>query len=585
MRIKVLPDKIANQIAAGEVVDRPASVVRELVDNAVDAGASDICVRLLNGGRESISVSDDGCGMARDDAILAFERHATSKLSEHSDLLAIETLGFRGEALPSIAAVSQVTLRTRNQDSDRASEVIFHAGKLKDVRTAAAPPGTEVEVRNLFFNTPARRRFLKSERSEEIRIKRWLSASALGFPAVRYRLFFDERQVLNLPAVNSQMERARLIFSGSLLEVDLGVDDILVRGLIGHPAQSQSVSSEFVILVNGRVVQDRAIIKAVKDGFGFSLKPQEFPLGFISLQLPCQQVDINIHPQKSEVRFLAPQKVFSAVKSAVGSVLREFKGPLDPYQILSRQSQVETFSQNSGAEIALSTPEWLIERDTPQTAPTLQEGTVSVPPALRSRLPDAGFKFSQLKLIGQFLGCYLLCEHQEQVYVIDMHAAHERYNFNLIKNSFSKDRRPGQKLLIPQRLRLDEEAAYLLASKIDLLERFGFELEFVGKTDLLISSVPAFIKDGRAAEIVRDLADLPEELESSGILERQIERVAASMACHASVRSGDILQREEVYALFEALDRSEFSAACPHGRPVIVNFKRPQVESWFGRDR
>jgi len=299
MNIHRLTDDVINQIAAGEVVDRPASVVRELVDNAVDAGAAEVFVSLIGGGQESLRVRDDGQGIAAAELCLAFERHTTSKLARAQDLVSILTLGFRGEALSSIASVSKVTLRSRTRADTTATQVRLAAGQILGIENLAGPFGTEVEVSALFFNTPARRKFLKSPRVEEARTKQWLAATSLARPAIRFRLLSDEREVLNLPPRGDAIERARVLFVGNCVAFDRSYGPCRVQGMLAHPGQARSDALGLVTLVNGRVVSDRLLLRSIKDGFGAVLKEREVPVGFVSIDLPAGEVDVNVHPQKS----------------------------------------------------------------------------------------------------------------------------------------------------------------------------------------------------------------------------------------------------------------------------------------------
>ena len=338
MKIKVLSDVVINQIAAGEVVERPASVVRELVDNAVDAGATDIFIALESGGHNRIRVRDNGCGMTRDEALLAFERHATSKVTSIDDLNTLTTMGFRGEALASIAAVSKIKLTTRSKEAGIGTAVTFRGGKVVDVQAVAWNEGTEMEVEHLFFNTPARRKFLKSPRSEVSRIRSWVAHSALSRPHVRYRLVSDGDEILNLQA------RGAHVFPGDLTPISLREGGVKVQGMIGHPGQALSDASGFVILINGRLVSDKIILRAAREGYDSMLKDREFPVGYLSLTMPPEYVDVNVHPQKSEVRFRHPDQVFAVVRGAVLAGVRSIKRPLmsAPAAVVPLQPEVSS---------------------------------------------------------------------------------------------------------------------------------------------------------------------------------------------------------------------------------------------------
>lgn len=586
MKIKVLPESVINKISAGEVIERPAAVVRELVDNSLDAGATEVSIYLGNGGHALIRVVDNGSGMNRDDAILAFERHATSKLRSDQDLLSIQTLGFRGEALSSIGAVSKVRLKTREKEGALGVEVEVKAGKLNSVRDTAVPCGTDLQVEGLFFNTPARRKFLRSPATEEKKVKQWVIHSSIAHPHVHYRLYIDQREVLVLAPRETSILRGREFFRGNTVSIGGTIGNITVRGVLAHPALAQVDTDSLVIIVNARPVSDRMILKAVKEGFFSTLKERELPLGFVSIELPSSDVDVNVHPQKSEVRFRNPQEVFLAVRQAVQNAVKEFSpamvmqtnaprtfesGASNPQSTVKAQGSYGVGSIFSARLLNPVVNQSLAVQPVEVDSESVQESAI--------------FRFSALRYIGQALGCYLFCECEGAVYVIDMHAAHERYNFNLIRNGFRERGIARQKLLVPERLALTESAAESLVEHLATLEQFGFEIEETGIDELVIQEVPAILVGKDVQALMKDIAALPFGATAQGCLEQAIDNISARIACHASVRTGDRLSKEEAYALFAALDKAEFSAACPHGRPIMVKFTASNIEKWFGRDR
>ncbi len=582
-KIQVLPDHVANQIAAGEVVERPVSVVRELVDNAIDAGASEISVFLEDGGRALIRVSDNGHGMDRQSATLAFERHATSKLSTLDDLLSIATLGFRGEALPSIASVSRVLLRTKAANDDSGTEIQIEGGVLQNVKACAGSRGSDISIKHLFFNTPARKKFLKEAKSEEVKIKQWLLSSSVSHPKIHYRLFSDGKEILSLPSRGSAVARARDLVRGSTVEVGSGLHGIRVEGLLGHPGSAKADISTLVLFVNGRMVSDRMLARAVKDGFSSTLKDREFPLGFVHIEINPGAVDVNVHPQKSEVRFRCSQEVFAAVRRAVSEAVKDFKIPVSTGSTWSPLAGVSSRDQQSG--FTFSRQVEVRNFEYPQSAPGEDVTVREESPSYIAAAPTETFTFSSLRYLGQVMRCYLLCERDEQLVVVDMHAAHERYNYNIIKNSLTVKRLHSQQLAVPFVIELNEEDKLRALSHRELLAGLGFDIDDFGPTNLVVRSHPVLVKTAKIADFINDVsrAQLPDE--ASGRWDEAVSHIAARLACHASVRSGDELSRDEVYALFEALDSSEFSAACPHGRPVVVAFSETEIERWFGRDK
>ncbi len=585
MKIKVLPDHVINQISAGEVVERPASVVRELVDNSVDAGASDISVYIEAGGKSIIKVSDDGCGMSRDDALLAFERHATSKLSLAEDLLSVKTFGFRGEALPSIASVAKVSLKTKNNKEELCTEVIIDAGSIKTVRQVPGNQGSEMIVQNLFFNTPARRNFLKTNKTEELKIKQWIINFALVHPQIRFRLYIDQKEVINYPRRDSIAERAKSLFKGSTVDVDYSHGEFKINGLVAHPSLAKSDSNTFLIYINKRLVSDKMILRAVKEGFDSMLKDREFPLGFLSIQIPSELVDVNVHPQKSEVRFRRPQDVYIAVRNAVMNSVKNFKSPAN----VEKFSNASSFYTNTSSQIVKHVGESLaFQTQNYQQAnffrsEALDLESVFIPAEDNNMSPVNGFKYTELNFVGQIFSCYLLCTLDNKFYVIDMHAAHERCNYNNIRERINSTAQ--QILLVPIVIELNEVELNNCLEYSQVLSEYGFEVEAFSETALAVRKIPGIINQNSIQNLFIEIskADLPQQVE--GKIKEKLDHIVARIACHASIRSGYKMKREEVYALFESMEKAETGAACPHGRPVAVQFTEDDIEKWFGRDR
>jgi DNA mismatch repair protein MutL len=606
MKIKLLPDTVINQIAAGEVVERPASVVRELVDNAIDAGATDVFVALESGGHSRLKVRDNGCGMTRDEAILAFERHATSKVAKIEDLQHLSTMGFRGEALASIAAVSKINLHTRSREGDVGTCVTFRGGRLIDVQSCAWNEGTEIEVEHLFFNTPARRKFLKSPRSEMARIRTWLAHSSLARPDVRYRLVSDGDEVLNLPIVSSIEERARGVFSADLMPIRLAEGGISVQGMIGHPGQALSDATGLVILVNNRLVTDKIILRAVREGYDSMLKDREFPTGYIAVTMSAEDVDVNVHPQKSEVRFRRPDQLFAVVRGAVLAGVRSIRRPMSlgplsvstppietPLEVLAQQ----VFRDAPALPSVSQEPQRGFRFEPPpiphasmafgQTAVAEVASSYQTPgvTAQHAAPHNSDFRFSDLRYIGQALECYLLCQLGEMLVIVDMHAAHERVNYNRIRKARAERALRTQKLLIPEAIQLTEEQVIGLMEQAEALCELAFEVVQVTPDTVEVHGIPGVLSHLDCRSLIKEFASEPVVAGWRERLEERIDHIAARVACHASVRSGDTMSRHEAYALFAQMDEAELSGACPHGRPVVAQFSRDAVERWFGRDR
>jgi DNA mismatch repair protein MutL len=587
MKIKLLRDDVINQIAAGEVIDRPYSVIRELLDNSIDAKATEVSVFIEEGGQKLIRVVDNGEGMQRDDALLAFERHATSKISTASDLLNINTYGFRGEALSSIASVTNLNLKTRTKDNTLATEVNIKGGKIISVEQTSGNFGTEFLISNLFFNVPARKKFLKSVSSEERKIKQWFVQYTIANPNIHFKLYINNKLVVNSPAVENSLARARTLLKGNTIEVNKHVlGEVKLEGLLGHPALAQFDSSGCVVIVNGRLVSDKIIIRAVKDGFGSYLKDREYPIGFISLQISPSLVDINVHPQKSEVRFRNEREIFLAVMNSVKEALSGLNTPMpssymtqppsynNPYNssltpnhyfpsVISEESKDYSYAKNTSATNLLLNFNSLTEK--------IEE--------------DSNFKFSDLKYIGQLFKCYLLCSFQNSFIVVDMHAAHERVSYNKIRNLIKSRKVISQPLLLPISIELSEKAIDNILENSEILSDFGFEIDRIGINNVIIRAIPNYYIDQEVLSFFKEIASYDDSFSADGAVERKIDYIAARLACHASIRSGKELEKEEVYALFADLDSSDCRSACPHGRPIVVTFQESEIESWFGRDR
>jgi DNA mismatch repair protein MutL len=584
--IRILPDHVANQIAAGEVVERPVSIVRELIDNSVDAGAKSIFITLEQGGKGLIRVNDDGCGMNKDDALLAFDRHATSKISKAEDLADIKTLGFRGEALPSIASVAEVMLRTKRLEDSIGTEVLISFGKLKNVVGIGCNHGSEFSIAKLFSNVPARKKFLREANTEFAKIKQYVLRISVANPKVHFKLSNDSKEILNLAPRDSALLRASSLIKGNFLEFSEKGLGMFLEGVVAHPAHAEADAGAFVILVNGRLVSDRLILRAVRDGFSSMLKDREFPVGFLSLTIDPKLVDVNVHPQKSEVRFVNSQEIFRFVRLTISNAVNKFKAPM-PAQFMQR-NQGSNLNMTGVAPVISQTQainlDFFRSRTTSVNQQSYSDNRALAQALIETVRPNVTetFRFSDLKYIGQIFACYLLCAYQEEFIIVDMHAAHERCNYNLFR---ARKTIKTQELLIPLTVEFTEHAMTCLLSRIDEIKKFGFDIEQFGETQIVVRAAPQDFSAQDIIEVLRGIAALLDEQSSLDVIEEKIDKIVARSACHASIRSGRLLEKEEVMVLFAMLDNNEISAACPHGRPITVSFSKSQVESWFGRDR
>jgi DNA mismatch repair protein MutL len=629
-KIRILPATLADQIAAGEVVERPASVVKELVENGIDAGARRIDVEIESGGRRLVRVVDDGSGMEADDARLALKRHATSKIAAAEDLWGLRTFGFRGEALPSIAAVSRLTLSTKTASAPAGFRLTVEAGVETDAREAGIPDGTQIEVRDLFFNTPARQKFQKSEATETANVSEAILRLALAHPTVHFRLRASGRMALDLPPHDELGERVRAALArrgASVLHEAAGEEGgVRVRAFLAGPDEASATPRSTFLFVGGRFVRDRSLLHALAFGYGALLEKGRYPLATLFVDVPGQELDVNVHPQKLEVRFARPQEVYAAVRHVVGAAIA--KAPwLTQAGSAARGVRVFTLPPrtwgDSGAADHRLAPAGGGARALPRVAqgglplgarvsglrdeplarafdpvwpelPGMRDRFAS--PAERAADPNrhadadgvtasASF-FGGLTYIGQLDLTYLVCEGPGELVLVDQHAAHERVAFARLRAAHTSSDIRRQRLLFPLPVEVDEIGAALAADG-RVLEPFGFEVDAgPAGTDartIWLRAVPEMLRDADPKPLLRDVLG---QLADGGTAASAIERadhVLATMACHSVVRAGDVLGREEVLALFAQLDGVDLRSHCPHGRPVLLRMPLPEIERRFGR--
>jgi len=593
-RIHRLPAELANQIAAGEVVERPSSIVKELVENALDAGATRIVVDVEQGGTTLVRVSDDGEGMSADDAVLCLERHATSKISRFTDLSDLGTFGFRGEALPSIASVSRLLLRTRARGSNEGVEVAVEGGGAPRVSPSGGAVGTTIEVRDLFFNVPARRKFLKATATESAHVSDVLLGMALARYDVTFVLTRDGRPVREHLRVSSRAERARAVMSSdgvSLVECRAERGAIRIEAMLSPPERARAGATGLSVLVNGRPVRDRQLVRAVSQAYGSVLEAGRYPLGVVWVDVPPEVVDVNVHPQKAEVRFSDARGLYDAVTRELHASLGHAFG----LPALGAHSQapisrgpVPTLRALEGfAPHARTAIDAQVERA------LLPEGNLFEPPATRDLQPEAGpgeneklFEgrggYGGLRYVGQVGGTFLICEGQDGLYVLDQHAAAERVTFERLKKSYAARGVGMQRLLVPELVELTPGEVALLEDNAEEVSRLGVEVRAVGDSAVAVHGVPEMLVRAEPARLVRDL--VAELSRASGRPFRgAVDLVLATMACHGSVRAGDAISAQEVTALLRALDEVDFAGHCPHGRPLVMRMSFSELERKVGR--
>jgi DNA mismatch repair protein MutL len=595
--IRVLPEDLVNQIAAGEVVERPSSVVKELVENALDAGARRVDVSITGGGIRWISVTDDGTGLSRGDAELAFCRHATSKIGSVSDLVQVETLGFRGEALPSIASVARVRMRTRRREDPLGTELSGEGDGIRSVGEVACPPGTRLEVADLFSRVPARRKFLKSPATESTHIVRWLERIALARPDLRFSLERDGRSALVLLPTADPRERVVAVLPPSigerLLPVAGQIPFARVSGYASPTDVQRGSSSDIHLFVNTRPVRDRLLLYAVREVYREALAPGRHPVAALYLEIDADQVDVNVHPAKWEVRFRQPDAIRRLVRDSLVAALGLGARKYPPARVGGLW--------RPGGAVAETPADFALAAVGSAGAPALPAS--SEPGAYDARNlsgfepavgPGPGFSFSSLRYLGQALGTFLVFEGAGALVLLDQHAAHERVLFERMRQALLDGKLERQALLLPVWFELSRSAADALLAESEALERGGFELE-IGESALRggvrvgVRAVPALLtacaNTDWAALLEETAAGLrdPDTRDTRDGLEGALHRILATAACHAATRKGDRLLPRDVEGLQQALDDTIWFPNCPHGRPILSVLPESDIERRFLR--
>ena len=591
--VRRLSDALVDQIAAGEVVERPASVVKELVENSVDAGARRVRVEIQRGGASLIVVSDDGSGMSPEDAKLALERHATSKLATLDDLREIRSFGFRGEALPAIASVSKLRLRTRARGGEEGFELRVESGELVAARAAAGPEGTRIEVAELFGHVPARRKFLKSATTEWGHIGDWLARAALALPQIHFDVRRDGRSAFTWPSVENPLDRIAAVLSerdaAALVAAERERGEMALRAYVSRPDAHRATTAGIHLFVNGRPVRDRLMRHALLQVCGDLLPRGRFPTAVLFLSVPTSAVDVNVHPAKWEVRFDDPQGVHRLVTATVSDAIsaRGWLGGADsPVTVAGTTPAGQPDRiRDAGAS------DWIFagQGDAEATFPLRSEPPGELPSELSSPV-SRPFRFGDLRLLGQLLGSYLLLEERRGLLLVDQHAAHERVLYERLRSSWLEGKVERQGLLVPATVELEAAAVTALVEHGEVIEALGFEVDPFGERTVAIRAVPALLVDRDPIELIRGLAD---ELRSgvelgapmrpgTRILEGA-DRLFATLACHSARRAGEVLDPTEQRALLESVDAIPWAPSCPHGRPIAVPVTLTEIERRFGR--
>ncbi len=586
MRVRRLSEGTVNRIAAGELIERPASVVKELVENAIDAGARSVDVAIQAGGRTLIQVIDDGCGMTADELKVAVERHATSKLQD-DELVRIETLGFRGEALPSIGSVSRLAIFSRWHEAGEAHEIRIEGGRQTAFRPAAHARGATIEVRDLFYAVPARLKFLKTERAEAIETAAVLRRLAMAHPGVAMTLTSDGRRTVDLPAGTQQDRLAAVMgrdFMDNAVEVDHRRDTVRLEGYAGLPTFSRGQANMQYIFVNGRPVKDKLLAGAVRGAYADFLMRGRHPAVALYITCPPEEVDVNVHPAKAEVRFRDSQGVrgliVSGLRAALTGVGHRASSTVarDTVDAFRRQMPIRPSYGDRAAGYAMQSPAGFAEEG---------EAFAGFGTAGADIRPDTAPDETIDNPLGaartQFHENYILAQTRDGIVIVDQHAAHERLVYERMKQARARDGIATQPLLVPEVIDLDATAAERLAAAADELAASGLVLEAFGAAAVVVREVPALIAGSNIADLVKDLADELAAIDQTTGLDKRIDHVLATMACYGSVRSGRRLKPDEMNQLLRDMEATPHSGQCNHGRPTYVELKLGDIERLFGR--
>lgn len=624
-KIKVLPEALINKIAAGEVVERPASVVKELVENAIDAGSDQIFIAIKNGGKDFISILDNGSGMSGDDAQLAIERHATSKILTSEDLENINTMGFRGEALAAIAAVSRFEVTTCSDEEAGGFQVRVEGGKLTQTARIGFPLGTRIIVENLFFNTPARQKFMKSVNTEYNHIHELIIRLALGHPQIQFRLTHNKTVVLNLPKGQNFSQRIQHCFgsdiSADLIECQYEESYLSFEGLISHPAKNRASKRWQHIFINNRYVKNRSINHAIYSGYRTLLMKNMHPMFFLKLKLMPQEIDVNVHPAKTEIRLKNPNLIHTIFSEHIARILKsgsrnQLLGKPKSEDIEREQSTEKRETPNivqkptipatefhseknmyiePNEQIGFNVPTAKTESATQSSSHFLKQTESEVVPIVENNPFDFSAKsdfevnkkalpiHSNFHVIGQLHNKYILAQGENRLIVIDQHAAHERIRFEEIRNLFYSRELEAHPMLIPIMMELPPQDGLLLEQYQDSWEKLGFVIDHFGGNDYSIKEIPFILKDSDIPKVIREVLDEMSQFGKSGRLEEFFNQVFERMACHSSIRASHSLSIQEMDALIDQLINLNIQLYCPHGRPILIEIEMNELDKRFKR--
>ncbi len=602
-KIVVLPEELTRKIAAGEVVERPASIVKELLENALDAGATDITVNLEKGGCGSIRIIDNGEGMEATDASLAFERYATSKIYQFDDIYKVASYGFRGEALPSIASISRVEMTTKKRSSLSGTKIVVEAGQVKTISETGCPVGTSVFVSRIFDSVPVRKKFLKSDTTEQGHCVDVITKIVLAHPGVRIRLTGNGKDILNAAATADESERLTLVlgtgFMGAMLPVKLIKGDITCHGYISRPEQTRSSTKHIYFYVNRRYVRDHLLNHAVMTAYRRLVEAKRYPFAVLFIDLPPDDVDVNIHPAKMEVRFRNPRSIYDMTVETLVTALACISPPSGRYAAsgltedasFKHSGEYRTRVEEALRRYTVSSGHgklFFSHGDVHFKKPQPEEGNLFDRNKQVTEQPEAAagkIVFSELEYLGQLAGTYLIFTSPKGLTILDQHAAHERVLFEELKRGFSSegDKMPGQRLLLPEVVSLAPGDFVFLMECIDILEDAGMEVEPFGGTSIIVKSIPAMLTHVQPGEMIADLLDAFSTEDRRMKIQERKEIMLTFLACRGAVKANRNMSSQEVAKLCHDLDNTSFSSTCPHGRPVYISFGITEIEKMFKR--
>jgi DNA mismatch repair protein MutL len=576
--IKVLPENLINQIAAGEVVERPSSVLKELVENSLDAGADRITVEIQEGGKKLIKISDNGKGMDREDLELSLQRHATSKISAEADLWDISTMGFRGEALASISSVSKLSIRSKTKDSISGTEINAEGGNIVNVQDCGMDTGTQVFVRQLFFNTPAREKYIKKDATELSHISSTLNTIALANPQVSFKLIHNEKVISDYPKSTDLISRVSDIFgkatAQAMIPVFYGGSEFQMDGFVGKPAIARSTSQHQYFFVNGRPIQHHVLAFTIKEAFRSMLMENKKPVFVLNIKIDPALIDVNVHPRKIEIRFEDQRTMISIIHRAVKSALEKIdltpKGFTESTRYMSDKFPESRPAQNYGASTSSS-----VQNAMDFTKSFMTDRDLS---GLEKEEDDGG-----MKTISQVSNSYIVAQNADGLVLIDQHAAHERVRYEELMDQYENEKKSIQPLLVPLQMEFSSNEAQIIGENLNVFQELGFEIENFGGNTFIVNEVPGFLAAEDLDTVVKGVLDDMINEKSPTKFQGKTEEIINYMSCRSAIKFGQALKMEEMQELVKQLEKLKRPYTCPHGRPTMISLTLSELEKMFGR--